>query len=158
MIARIKNKDALTWPFKHRTDFISILSFSLLGMYLVQFTYFKTIELSSASFATIIQYIGPVFVIFYTALQTKMLPEKKNNLSHLTCFVGRHTNCRQRKASKFNRLTSGLSLGNWLGYFISLLFHSTTPATCRTRKHRSCWLGNAFRRYRRQHHPPDLES
>lgn len=125
MIARIKNKDALTWPFKHRTDFISILSFSLLGMYLVQFTYFKTIELSSASFATIVQYIGPVFVIFYTALQTKILPAKKTIYLILLALLG--VTLIAAKGKLANLIASPAAFLWGIGSAISLAFYSIQP-------------------------------
>ncbi|WP_369597050.1 DMT family transporter [Enterococcus sp. 12E11_DIV0728] len=125
MIARIKNKDALIWPFKHKTDFISIMAFSLLGMYLVQFTYFKTIELSNASFATIVQYIGPVFVIFYTTLKTKILPAKQTIYLILLALFG--VTLIASKGKLENLITSPMAFLWGIGSAISLAFYSIQP-------------------------------
>lgn len=65
MIAFVRSKCQVFQPFKDKKDFFNLLAFSILGMFLVQFTYFKTIELSNASFATIVQYTGPFFVVLY---------------------------------------------------------------------------------------------
>lgn len=74
--------------FKNRRDLFSLLCFAVLGMYLVQFTYFKTIELSSASFATIIQYTGPFFIIIYEALRTRTWPRPLSLFLMVLTFLG----------------------------------------------------------------------
>ena len=61
--AKLTGAPSIFAPFREKKDLIAILTFSILGMYAVQYTYFKTIELSSASFATIIKYTGPFFII-----------------------------------------------------------------------------------------------
>ena len=39
-----------------------MILFGVAGMYLVQATYFKTIEMSNVSFATILQFTAPFFI------------------------------------------------------------------------------------------------
>lgn len=124
-IAGIKNKEALIWPFRTRSDFFSILAFSLLGMYLVQFTYFKTIELSSASFATIIQYTGPVFVILYATIKTRVLPSKATiALIFLTLFG---VTLIASKGDIKNLIASPEAFLWGIGSAISLAFYSIQP-------------------------------
>lgn len=53
-----------------------ILLFGILGMVAVQYTYFYSISLSNAATATILQYIGPVFVLAFYSLKTKSWPVK----------------------------------------------------------------------------------
>ena len=43
----LKDRARLISPFREKKDFIQLLLFSFLGMFLVQFTYFKTIEQSN---------------------------------------------------------------------------------------------------------------
>ena len=43
-------------------------------MYLVQYTYFKTIELSNVSFATILQFTAPFFIFIYESIKNRKLP------------------------------------------------------------------------------------
>jgi drug/metabolite transporter (DMT)-like permease len=51
-----------------------LLLFGILGMVAVQFTYFYSISLSNAATATILQYIGPVFVVAYYAIKNRKWP------------------------------------------------------------------------------------
>lgn len=68
-----KRSDALhIW--KNRKDIIQLLVFSIFGMVTVQYTYFYSIKLSNAATATVIQYIGPVFVVGFYALKNRRWP------------------------------------------------------------------------------------
>ncbi|MBS4070747.1 DMT family transporter [Algoriphagus aquatilis] len=51
-----------------------LLLFGILGMVAVQFTYFYSISLSNAATATILQYIGPVFVVAFYAIKNRKWP------------------------------------------------------------------------------------
>lgn len=53
---------------------IQLLLFGILGMVAVQFTYFYSISLSNAATATILQYIGPIFVVAFYALKKRKWP------------------------------------------------------------------------------------
>ena len=68
-----KNSDAFE-IWKNRKDIIQILIFSIFGMVTVQYTYFYSINLSNAATATVIQYIGPVFVVGFYALKNRRWP------------------------------------------------------------------------------------
>lgn len=60
--------------WKKPSTAIKLLLFSLLGMVAVQYTYFYSISLSNAATATILQYVGPVFVLAYYALKERRWP------------------------------------------------------------------------------------
>ena len=68
-----KNSDAFQ-IWKNRKDIIQLLVFSIFGMVTVQYTYFYSINLSNAATATVIQYIGPVFVVGFYALKNRRWP------------------------------------------------------------------------------------
>ncbi|WP_194777168.1 DMT family transporter [Pararhodonellum marinum] len=68
-----KNSDAFQ-IWKNRKDFIQLLVFSIFGMVTVQYTYFYSINLSNAATATVIQYIGPVFVVGFYAIKNRRWP------------------------------------------------------------------------------------
>ena len=61
-------------PLKNKKDFIGIILFGTAGMYLVQYTYFKTIELSNVSFSTILQFTAPFFIFIYESIKNKKIP------------------------------------------------------------------------------------
>jgi len=68
-----KNSDAFQ-IWKNQKDIIQLLIFSIFGMVTVQYTYFYSINLSNAATATVIQYIGPVFVVGFYALKNRRWP------------------------------------------------------------------------------------
>ena len=62
-------------PFKNKKDTIKLLIFGATGMYLLQYSYFKAIELSNVSFATIMQYTAPFFIFLYESIKYKRKPK-----------------------------------------------------------------------------------
>ncbi|NVJ47567.1 MAG: EamA family transporter [Cytophagia bacterium] len=60
--------------WKNPIDILQILLFGIVGMVAVQFTYFYSISLSNAATATILQYIGPVFVVGFYAIKNRKWP------------------------------------------------------------------------------------
>ncbi|MFC3414926.1 EamA family transporter [Algoriphagus hitonicola] len=60
--------------WKSKQDVLSILIFGILGMLAVQYTYFYSIQLSNAATATVIQYLGPVFIVAYFAIKHRKWP------------------------------------------------------------------------------------
>lgn len=68
-----KNSDwLLVW--RKRKDTIRLLLFSVFGMVTVQYTYFYSISLSNAATATVLQYMGPLFVVAYYAVKQRRWP------------------------------------------------------------------------------------
>ena len=67
-------KKSVLKPLKNKRDCAGIILFGTAGMYLVQFTYFKTIELSNVSFATILQFTAPFFIFIYESIKNKKIP------------------------------------------------------------------------------------
>ncbi|MDR2223507.1 MAG: EamA family transporter [Flavobacteriaceae bacterium] len=61
--------------WKNKKDAIQLGTFSLLGMLTVQYTYFATILHSNAATATVLQYIGPVFIAIYLAIRLLKWPK-----------------------------------------------------------------------------------
>ncbi len=68
-----KNNDVLQ-IWKKPMDAVQLLLFSILGMVAVQYTYFYSINLSNAATATVLQYIGPVFVVSFYAIKNRRWP------------------------------------------------------------------------------------
>ena len=67
-------KKSVLKPLKNKRDCAGIILFGTAGMYLVQYTYFKTIELSNVSFATILQFTAPFFIFIYESIKSKKVP------------------------------------------------------------------------------------
>lgn len=69
-----KNPDIIN-IWKNKRDAIQLVLFGVFGMLTVQYTYFVTILHSNAATATVLQYIGPVFIAIYLALRLKKWPK-----------------------------------------------------------------------------------
>ena len=74
MIVVFIEKKSILRPLKNKWDSLGIILFGAAGMYLVQYTYFKTIELSNVSFATILQFTAPFFIFIYESIKNRKLP------------------------------------------------------------------------------------
>ncbi|WP_380024526.1 EamA family transporter [Effusibacillus consociatus] len=69
---RTNGKDV--WAiWKSPKDRLPLLVFGF-GMLGVQYTYFAAIEAGNAATATLLQFLGPVFITFYLALRFKQIP------------------------------------------------------------------------------------
>lgn len=52
----------------------SLVLFGLIGMLGVQYTFVATIDISNAVFATLLQFLAPIFIILYVSFTNKKLP------------------------------------------------------------------------------------
>lgn len=82
-----KNSDVIR-IWRKPGDVIQLLVFSIVGMVAVQFTYFYSINLSNAATATVLQYIGPCFVVAYYAIKNKKWPTGLEYLALLFALTG----------------------------------------------------------------------
>ncbi|MCZ8523992.1 MULTISPECIES: EamA family transporter [Paenibacillus] len=60
--------------WSHKKDRRSLLLFGLVGMLGVQYTFFEAIDSGNAATATLLQYLGPVFIIAYISLRVRKMP------------------------------------------------------------------------------------
>lgn len=74
--------------WKKPIDAAKLLLFSLFGMVAVQFTYFYSISLSNAATATILQYVGPLFVVAFYAIKHRRWPIVAEYASLALALVG----------------------------------------------------------------------
>jgi len=73
---------------KNKKDFLQTIIAGVLGTMLFQSTFFKAVEASNAGTATVLQYLGPVFIMMYVCLRKKRLPNKIEVLSVLLAIGG----------------------------------------------------------------------
>lgn len=74
------------WSSRH--SILSILLFGLFGMLGVQYTYFAAIDEGNAATATLLQYLGPVFITAFIALKTKTIPNAKQIFAITLALAG----------------------------------------------------------------------
>ncbi|WP_044747739.1 EamA family transporter [Bacillus alveayuensis] len=67
---------------------IHLLTFGIIGMLGVQYTYFASIATGNAATATLLQYLAPVYIVLYTILKEKTKPSKEVWLAVLLALIG----------------------------------------------------------------------
>ena len=74
--------------FKHPHDAWVIFSYGIFGLLPVQFCYFMVVQYGNASIATILQFVGPFFIIAYQALFRHIPPRRIEVICAVIAFVG----------------------------------------------------------------------
>ena len=74
--------------FKHPHDAWVIFSYGIFVLLPVQFCYFMVVQYGNASIATILQFVGPFFIIAYQALFRHIPPRRIEVICALIAFLG----------------------------------------------------------------------
>ncbi|MGE7981977.1 DMT family transporter [Solibacillus sp. NPDC093137] len=74
-IAAMQKKSVFS-IWKNRNHSVQLLVFSVIGMVGLQFTFVKSIEVSNAIIATLLQFLAPIFIVIYTSVIGKVLPPR----------------------------------------------------------------------------------
>ena len=118
-------KKSIFKPFKRMEDIIGILLFGIAGIYFVQFTYFRTIELSNVSFATILQFTAPFFIFIYESLKNRKVPSISTVILLLTTILGVVFIATKGNFSNLAGSTDALLIG--IASAIMIAFYSIQP-------------------------------
>ena len=118
-------KKSILRPLKNKIDCAGIILFGTAGMYLVQYTYFKTIELSNVSFATILQFTAPFFIFIYESIKNKKVPAVSTVILLLMTILGVIFIATKRNFSNLSVSLEALLLG--IISAIMIAFYSTYP-------------------------------
>ncbi|AMO85330.1 putative inner membrane transporter yicL [Solibacillus isronensis B3W22] len=74
--------------WKNRNYSVQLLIFSVIGMVGLQFTFVKSIEVSNAIIATLLQFLAPIFIVIYTSVVGKVLPPRSQLIGIFGTLVG----------------------------------------------------------------------
>lgn len=122
----VKKEGSRTWAvWKEKSDSISLVLFSLLGMLAVQYTYFAAITYSNAATATILQYLGPVLITLYAAFRMKRMPTAREMAAVVLAVLG--TFLLVTKGSLYTLSISGWALFWGLASAFALAFYTLQP-------------------------------
>ena len=84
----LTNQKKLFEMLKDREAMMSLVLFALLGLFLNQFAYLKSIYESNAGTATVLQYVCPVGILAYTCLKDWVAPTITEVLSMILAIGG----------------------------------------------------------------------
>lgn len=73
---------------KDKKNTLHIIAYGIFGLLPVQVFYFIAIEMANASIATILQFIGPFFVLTYLAVTHQQVLRKLDVLATILAFIG----------------------------------------------------------------------
>lgn len=74
--------------WKESTWRTQLLIFSIVGMVGLQYTFVKTIEVSDAVIATLLQFLAPIFIIIYVSFRAKKRPPRAQVIGIAGTLVG----------------------------------------------------------------------
>lgn len=78
-------------PFKtmaNKKDAVTVLAYGLLGLLPVQYCYFIVVQQANASIATVLQFIGPFFVLFYMVVFEHQVLRAVDVIAAIVAFLG----------------------------------------------------------------------
>ena len=74
--------------WRERSWRLQLLVFSIVGMAGLQYAFVKTIEVSGAVMATLLQFLAPIFIIVYVSFVHKKLPPMAQTVGMIGTLVG----------------------------------------------------------------------
>lgn len=83
----VKREDFLS-IWKSPKDLLWTAAFAIFGLAFCQITYLLAIQYSNAGTATVIQYVGPVMIVFVLCFKGRRLPTSKEVLAMILVVVG----------------------------------------------------------------------
>ena len=120
IICFIKDRKKSIAIWKHQSDVIQLICFSICGLMFCQYSYMTAIYHSNSSTAAILQYLNPVFIMLYTCLVCKRLPYKKEIICILLAFSGTFILATHGNIHEMNITPLGLFWGVMAGLSASL--------------------------------------
>ena len=88
VLSSIKLRFQLFEIWKNRNNYLPFLAYAILGIFSVQFFFYLCVEYSNATTATILQFISPVFILFYNRIIYKKKASKSAIFYVLVAMVG----------------------------------------------------------------------
>ena len=84
----LKGKKVVFQPFQNKKESVHLFLFALIGLASCQYTYLMVIKFSNAGTGTMLQYMGPIFVMLIMCFLEKRLPKKMEIISLIMVLVG----------------------------------------------------------------------
>ncbi|MDO5714020.1 MAG: DMT family transporter [Tissierellia bacterium] len=71
-----------------KKNFITLYSFAVLGLVAIQFAFLMAIKYTNGGTATVLQYLGPIFVLLFLCIREKRLPRFFEGFALALAFIG----------------------------------------------------------------------
>jgi drug/metabolite transporter (DMT)-like permease len=89
LVSLVGEKRQNVWQIiRSKGEFARLVVFGILGLMAVQYTFFLSIAKGNAATATLLQYLGPVFMTVFLILRYRQLPTAKQVMALLLALLG----------------------------------------------------------------------
>lgn len=88
ILSSLKLRSQLFDIWRNRNNYLPFLAYAILGIFSVQYFFYLCVEYSNATTATILQFISPIFILFYNRIIYKKKASKSAILYVLIAMVG----------------------------------------------------------------------
>lgn len=106
-------------------DFGRLVLFGILGLLGVQYTYFASIEAGNAATATLLQYLGPVFLTGYVVVSHRQWPSRSQVIALALALIGTFLLITNGKPGQLSISTGAVLWG--LASALALAFYTMYP-------------------------------
>jgi drug/metabolite transporter (DMT)-like permease len=121
-----KQRNQVWSVWKHSKDRLRLILFGIVGMLGVQYTFFAAIQTGNAATATLLQYLGPVFITLFLAVRFGRLPSVQEFLALLLALLGTFFLITNGSVSKLSVSAATVAWG--LGSAITAAFYTLYPS------------------------------
>ena len=83
-----RDRRAMLAMLRSRRDALQICLFAIFGLLFCQYTYLTTISYSNAGTATVLEYIGPVFILAYVCVSKRRAPNRRELIAVVLALAG----------------------------------------------------------------------
>lgn len=83
-----ENRQNVTRILRSGGDFVRLVVFGICGLMAVQYTYFASIEQGNAATATLLQYLGPLFLTLFLVLRYRKMPTVMQIVALVLALLG----------------------------------------------------------------------
>ena len=88
VLSSLKLRSQLFGIWRNRNNYLPFLAYAILGIFSVQYFFYLCVEYSNATTATILQFISPIFILFYNRIIYKKKASKSAIFYVLVAMVG----------------------------------------------------------------------
>ena len=88
ILGLIKDKGNMLDIWKSKWGRIQLLLFAIAGLMFCQLAYMKAIAYSNSGTATILQYLGPVFILIISCVTSRRMPKKNETIAIVMALCG----------------------------------------------------------------------
>lgn len=88
LLAFRKQRENFSGVWKNPKDGLQVIIFGIFGLLFCQFSYLTAISYSNAGTATVLQYLGPVLILFFVCLCSRRLPNIREIVAVTLAVLG----------------------------------------------------------------------